>query len=199
MSTPPTLLDLVGVETAPHRLADSTVLIIDAQAEYTSGRMPLAGVDAALDETAKLLARARAAGRPVVHIRHQGGAGTIFDPDGPTFAFLPQAVPLDGEPVVIKKAINGFADTDLDAVLKKLDTKSLIVGGFMTHMCISTTVRAAVDLGYESTIVGGACATRDLPDGSGGVVPAADLQRASLAALADRFAVIVDSVDDLAG
>ncbi len=197
MSQPPTLLDLVGVEVSPHAVADSTILMIDAQQEYVSGRMPLPGVAAALDECAGLLDRARAAGRPIVHVKHQGPAGSIFDPAGPTFQIVAQVAPREGEPVVVKQAINGFAGTNLDDVLKELGTSSLIVAGFMTHMCISTTIRAAVDLGYGCTIVGRACATRDLPDGAGGVVEAAALHRAELAALADRFAVVVDTAGDL--
>jgi nicotinamidase-related amidase len=68
----------------------------------------------------------------------------------------------------------------------------LIIAGFATHMCISATTRSALDHGYVSTVVAAACATRDLPDALGkGVVPAAEVQRATLAALADRFATIV--------
>lgn len=58
-------------------------------------------------------------------------------------------------------------------------------------MCVSATVRAALDLGYRTTLVAAATATRDLPDPAGGVVTADALQRAELAALADRFAVVV--------
>ncbi len=56
-------------------------------------------------------------------------------------------------------------------------------------MCVSSTVRAALDLGYRCSVVAGACATRDPPDGTGGVI-ADQLQRAELAALADRFATV---------
>lgn len=56
----------------------------------------------------------------------------------------------------------------------------------MTHNCVSSRACAARDLGYD-----GATATRDLPDGKGGIDPASVLQTASLAALADRVAVVV--------
>jgi hypothetical protein len=57
--------------------------------------------------------------------------------------------------------------------------------------------RAARDLGYVPTIVAAATATRDLPDGKGGVVPAATLQTASLAELADRTAWVVQKEQDI--
>jgi hypothetical protein len=46
-------------------------------------------------------------------------------------------------------------------------------------------------------VVAAATATRDLPDGKGGVVSAAALQTASLAALADRNAVLVQAERDI--
>ncbi len=75
--------------------------------------------------------------------------------------------------------------------------KKLIVMGFMTHMCVSTTVRAAIEHGYFTTLVSGACATRDLPDGFGGVISVQDVHRANIAALGDRFAVVVRGADEL--
>jgi hypothetical protein len=58
-------------------------------------------------------------------------------------------------------------------------------------------VRAALDLGYGSTVVASACATRDLPAASGGVVPAAVLHEAELAALSDRFAMIAREASEV--
>ena len=69
----------------------------------------------------------------------------------------------------------------------------------MTHMCVSSTVRAALDLGIACTVVDKACATRDLPDGEGGAVTAPDLHRAELAALSDRFAMIAKDSEALTG
>jgi nicotinamidase-related amidase len=88
-----------------------------------------------------------------------------------------------------------FARTTLAETLRKLGRNHLIVVGFMTHMCVSTTVRAALDYGYRCTVVAAACGTPDLPDGGG--VPAAVVHRANLAALADRFARVVETVDEI--
>ncbi len=38
----------------------------------------------------------------------------------------------------------------------------MIICGMMTHMCVDTTVRAAMDYGYSVKVVGDACATMDL-------------------------------------
>ena len=62
----------------------------------------------------------------------------------------------------------------------------------MTHMCVEATARAAIDLGLKATVVASGTATRNLPDPlTGATVPATEVQRNALAALADRFATIV--------
>ncbi len=199
MSDPKTLLDMAGAPNRPQRLADSAVVMIDAQLEYVTGRLPLTGVGPALEVGAELLAAARGAGRPVIHVQHRGQGDGLFGPDSGFFAIAPQAAPVAEEPVVEKVVPNAFADGALDATLKGLGVSKIIIGGFMTHLCVSTTARAALDLGYGCSVLAPACATRDLPDGQGGVVAAADIHRIELVALADRFATIATAVSQLTG
>jgi nicotinamidase-related amidase len=198
MTQPKTLLEMAGASPAPVPLAEAAVLVIDAQREYLDGKLALPGIRPALAEVRRLVALARGRGRPVIHVRHVGRPGGLFDPTGPGGAIVDDAAPVPGEAVVEKKLPNAFAGTDLDARLRGLGVNKLIVVGFMTHMCVSSTVRAALDFGYSCTVVAGGCATRDLPDGAGGAVPAAVLHRAELAALADRFATVVRDCDGLA-
>ncbi len=193
MSEPQTLLAMAGAPAAPPALSESAVVMIDAQREYLDGRLPLVGATAALDEAARLLTLARQAARPVIHVRHRGKVGGLFDPETTAYAIAEPVLPVGGEPVVTKTLPNSFAGTELAELLSGQGIKNLLVAGFMTHMCVSSTLRAATDLGYRSAVIAGACATRDLPDGRGGVVPAAELQRAELAALGDRFAVVVET------
>ena len=83
-----------------------------------------------------------------------------------------------------------FLETDLDAYLKSLKVDTLIVCGMMTHMCVDTTVRAAMDYGYQVKLVADACATRDL-ELNGETLPAETVQKAFIAALDGVFATIV--------
>ena len=197
MSQPKTLLEMAGADMTPNALSDSTLVLIDCQMEYVTGAVPLPGVDDALAEAGKVLARARAAAAPVVHIVHQGQAGGAFDLDGEGGQIAPQVAQSGDETIIRKGLPNAFAGTTLHDKLQELESKNLIFVGFMTHMCVSASVRAALDLGYRSTLVSGAAATRDLPTPSGGVIDAASLHDASLAAIADRFAIIVKSADQL--
>jgi nicotinamidase-related amidase len=48
---------------------------------------------------------------------------------------------------------SGFANTDLDLLLKKHRIGKLIVIGLIAHTCVEATVRFAAELGYEVTVV----------------------------------------------
>jgi nicotinamidase-related amidase len=196
MSTPKTLLEMSGADLRPAPLAQSTLVIIDAQNEYLDGKLALPGIAPAIDALGRLLAKARAAGAGVVHVQHKGRAGGFFDIDAHGGAIIDQVRPAGTESVVTKPLPNAFAGTDLDAKLKQLGRTQLVIAGFMTHMCVSSTARAALDLGYKTTVTADAAATRDLPDPMGGVIAAEAMHRAALAELADRFAIVA-AVDQI--
>jgi nicotinamidase-related amidase len=194
--TAKTLLQMAGVNPAPAKLSEAAVVIIDAQNEYVTGKLPLAGVDAALTQIAALLAAARAAKAPVIHIAQRGRPGGLFDPESPSFKFAAQAAAQPGETVIEKPLPNAFAKTTLHDALQATGKKALVIAGFMTHMCVSATARSAVDHGYGVTIASDAVATRSLPDPLGGAdLPAGEVHRAALAELADRFATIARVAD----
>jgi ureidoacrylate peracid hydrolase len=48
---------------------------------------------------------------------------------------------------------SGFANTDLDLLLKKHGIHQLIVTGLIAHTCLEATVRYGAELGYEVTVV----------------------------------------------
>jgi len=195
-AAPRTLLEIAGASPRPASLADSVLVIIDAQNEYVDGGLPLAGIGEAIAETARLLAAARAAGTPVIHIVQHSAAGRpVFDPQTRFAEIVPELTPAAGEEVIPKRLPNAFAGTPLadrlGSIAAATGRKSVLLAGFMTHMCVSATARAALDLGIPTTVVAAATATRDIPSPLGGVVPAATVHETALAELADRFATVV--------
>jgi nicotinamidase-related amidase len=48
---------------------------------------------------------------------------------------------------------SGFANTDLDLLLKKHGIHQLIVIGLIAHTCVEATVRYAAELGYEAIVL----------------------------------------------
>ncbi|MDT5179442.1 MAG: hypothetical protein QOJ95_3640, partial [Mycobacterium sp.] len=143
-----------------------------------------------LDEAAALLDRARSAGIPIIHVQHDDGPGSLYDVEGESGAIVARVAPREGEPVVVKQYPNSFVQTDFDEKLKAVGAGNLVIAGFMTHMCVNSTARGAFNHGYAPTVVAAATATRSLPGLGDAVVAADSLQAASLAALADLFAVV---------
>jgi nicotinamidase-related amidase len=169
--------------------------MIDLQNTYTRGVMELENVQSALDQAAELLDRARSAGTPVIHIMHDGGAGTPYDVHDEIGQIVDRVAPRAGEPVVVKSFPNAFTDTDLDERLAP--GSNLILAGFMTHMCVNSTARGAFSLGHHPAVVASTTATRALPGIDGSIVSAAALQAASLAAVADLFGIVVAKPADI--
>lgn len=193
LGVPQTLFALAGVKEEPASFADAVLVIVDTQYEYIDGALPLGGVEDAITEIARLLAHARTLGTAVIHVVHRG-AGVLFNPTSHGFGIVEALHPRNEETIIEKQRVSAFVGTDLEKTIRRSAGK-MILAGFMTHTCISSTARSARDLGIAPTVVASATATRDLPDGKGGVIGAAVLQAASLAILSDRIAVVVDSAE----
>lgn len=192
----PTLRSLLALPDTPQALSKSALVLIDCQNTYREGIMQLEGVEPALKECAALLKRAREAGAPVIHIQHDAGEGTPYDTKAPIGTIADVVAPVAGEKVITKAYPSSFEQTDLDAELKRLGVTDLVLAGFMTHVCVNSTARAAFNHGYRATVVANATATRALPNpANGGVVPADAVHDAALAGLADIFAIVVPSGD----
>ena len=199
MAEPNTLRALSGLPMTPAGLDESVLVMIDCQNTYTHGVMELEGVQAALDEAATLLDRARSAGIPVIHVQHDDGAGSLYDIHGESGAIVDRVAPREDEPIVVKNYPNAFVQTELEERLASLGVQNLVLAGFMTHMCVNSTARGAFNLGYAPTVVAAATATRALPGLEQDPVPASAIQAASLAAIADLFAVVVPRATDIPG
>jgi nicotinamidase-related amidase len=139
-----------------------------------------AGVIAAAGE---LLKQARERALPIVHVR------VAFRPDyadllanAPIFLdvarigavcegswgaeFYAGLAPIAGDArefTVTHKRINGFYDSPLETILRAIGARRLVIAGVATHSVVESTVRHAVDMGYEVAVAANACAAGD-PD-----------------------------------
>jgi nicotinamidase-related amidase len=197
MTAAKTLLQLAGADLSLPKLSDACLVLIDLQNEYVAGPIALPEANAAITSAGRLLARARSSGTAVFHVAHKGRSGGLFDRAAERGAIVDALAPRAGEPVMEKELPNAFAGTDLQARLTATGRKNIILAGLMTHMCISSTARAALDLGFRVTIDAASCATRDLPDGRGGTIAAATIHDVALVELSDRFAIIARDSDAL--
>ncbi len=104
--------------------------------------------------------------------------------------------PQDDEKLITKYTPNAFVNTDLLDYLKSKNITELVFIGMMTHMCIDASVRAAKDYGFECTVIGDACATKDL-EINGNQVKAKDVHNAFLSGLSFYYAGIINTKEYL--
>ncbi|HEG1825461.1 TPA: isochorismatase family protein [Enterobacter cloacae] len=200
-----TIRAMTGATATSSLSASQTALIVvDIQNEYYAGKdfrgqMVIPDGDKVLKNSQKLVSYAHQKRMPVYFVRHVAPKDSPLFAEGSVYAKFHQDLQPSARDAIITKATpSSFVGTDLDAQLKKKGIKKVIVIGLMTHMCISSTARDAVPLGYNVIIPEDATATRDLDDGQGGVVDHKALQRAALAGVADVFAEIMTTKDVMA-
>ena len=198
MSNPSTLLELAGGEFDTLDWSNCAIVFIDYQNEYVDGAMPLGQAGSKATANARLLLdKARKQDVPIFHIAHHGeDNGNVFDPLSANVAIVDELKPMDGEKIITKKHPNAFHDTQLQALISATGKKQIIFAGFMSHMCVSSSVRAAFDLGFDNFVCHDACATRALPSVKREGISAEVMHDTAMAALQDRFAALV-ATDDL--
>jgi nicotinamidase-related amidase len=137
----------------------TALVIIDVQNGILQGLDPeragdtAAALDAVVARLRALIARARESAVPVIYVQHEGSPGHRLEPGGPGWEIRPEIAPAPGEPVVRKRACDAFFETTLASHLATLGADRLVVAGCMTQYCVDTTVRRAVTLGYDVTLV----------------------------------------------
>lgn len=125
-----------------------------------------ADLEAALHNIALVLAGCREAGIRPIHVGiqsllpeaedtgplHKAG-GMLYPPGSCDSAFLPQAAPVAGEIVLTKTCSGIHVGTHIDQVLRNLGIRKVLVVGFYTDQCISSSVRDLADIGYQVSLV----------------------------------------------
>jgi ureidoacrylate peracid hydrolase len=154
----------------------TAVLVVDMQNAFIDPKGSLArmGVPVArntrpIPHVQAVLAAARAAKVPVVHLRFVlrddfadlGVLGRKFPPlrelghcaaGSWDAAFYPGMEPRPGEPVVDKNRFSGFFGTDLDTLLRCLRVDTVVVTGVATNVCVESTVRDAFQRDYRVVV-----------------------------------------------
>lgn len=139
-----------------------------------------------------LLDKWRELGLPIYHIRHSS-----TNPDSPLhssksgFDFIDGLEPQNTEVGIVKSVNSAFIGTDLDEKLKDRDISALVIAGMTTNHCISTTVRMAGNLGYDTTLVSDASATFDRIGVNGEKFDSELIHQTTLANLRDEFAKVI--------
>ncbi|HWM70005.1 MAG TPA: isochorismatase family cysteine hydrolase [Steroidobacteraceae bacterium] len=143
---------------------------------------------AVIPQVRRLLLTARAVGVPVIHTREghrpdlsdlsvvkyrrAARAGAPIGSSGPLgrllvrgeagHAIIEELAPLGDETVIDKPGFGAFYATDLELILRTAGIASITLAGVTTDICVHSTLREAVDRGFDCTTVADACAAGDV-------------------------------------
>ncbi|WP_212785141.1 cysteine hydrolase family protein [Ferrigenium kumadai] len=176
----------------------TALILVDVQKGFDA---PQWGVRNNLDaekNISLLLEKWRESGKQIIHIQHRSTEpDSPLRPDRPSFEFKPEAMPEPGEVVFRKNTNSAFIGTSLETYLREHGISSLVIVGFTTDHCVSTTTRMAGNLGYSVILVSDATATFDRNDINGVNIPAHEIQRIHLASLNREFCKVLITAEVL--
>jgi nicotinamidase-related amidase len=144
------------------------------------------------ENAAKLLMLWREKGLPVFHIQHcSSNPVSPLQKKLPGNEFKDSVKPLGNEVVITKNVNSAFIGTNLKDILDKEAIRQLVIVGLTTDHCISTTVRMAGNLGFDSYVASDATATFNKKGMNGQNYPAELIHETALASLNKEFATVV--------
>jgi len=128
----------------------------------------------AVARTAEVLAAARRTTITVIHVQNAWREGhpdvnpyTPWQADAKAagrstegtwgIEFVEALAPVEGELVVRKRAVSGFAGTELDRLLRVRDISTLVIAGVVTNFAAEGTARDASDRGYRVIVLADCC------------------------------------------
>ena len=195
------------------RLENPALLIVDMQNDFVRVGAPLEVPDArkTVANIAGLATRFRAIGAPVIYTRFlarqeedllwlwspqctdetrccwRGTSRRYEDASGELECtdIIAELAPIGDEPIIDKYGYGSFHATELDATLRALGVRSLVLTGTVSQICVEETGREAFHHGYRTTMVA---------DGVSSFAP--DLQAATLKNFAMKFGW-VSTADDV--
>jgi len=159
------------------------LLVIDVQNEYFSGMLPITHPHGHLSNILRAMDTAAAHAIPRVVVQH-----TFLEPDKPFFQrgtpewnLHPEILQRPHDLYIEKHLPGSFTGTTLEPWLRQQAIETVVIAGYMTHMCCDTTAREAVHRGFCVEFLSDATGTLPLKN-TAGEVKAEELQRAILCA-----------------
>ncbi|HEX6720888.1 MAG TPA: isochorismatase family protein [Burkholderiaceae bacterium] len=103
-----------------------------------------------IENVSRAVERARSEAVPVIWVQH---SNQELPKGSSQWRWVPELVPAEGEALVHKKYNSSFEQTSLDSELASLGATHIVLAGAATNWCIRATAYAALDRGYDLTLV----------------------------------------------
>jgi len=142
---------LLGRAELPEEPCRAALLVVDAQNIWVlRDSMLTVDGDPLLGRIEAALARFRECAVPIIFIKDTSWATVV---SSEKLAFPREIRPNEGEPIVRKRFPNAFKETELDATLRAVGVRHLVISGLGSDACVKASVEGAIALGYEVTIL----------------------------------------------
>ena len=140
----------------------------------------------------RLLDHWRSNGWPVLYVKHDEQTPTSsYYVHGPWNGIKKDVAPIKGETVIIKQENCAFIGTELDAILKGMQVKRLVLTGVVIHNSMDATVRAGKALGYSIILPSDATTAVPVVGPNGKRWDAKTVHELTLAILGDEYADVM--------
>ena len=197
---------------------NTALLVIDMSLDFLADGAPFETQEGRqmMPKLIKLIRRCREIELPIIYINHvhhpgakdMGTLGKRF----PTIRqgkalragsegvqIWPEIAPQAGDIVMEKIRQSGFMYTRLEATLKELEVKNILVAGVATGACVECTARDAVARDYSVIVLSDVTSASGLPDLGWGEVDSDTLQRVFLTNFAYHFGNVASTNELLNG
>lgn len=128
-----------------------------------------------ISNVSKMVEKARAKGIPVIWVQHSHAEEIPYGSD--EWQWVPELAPTAGEKRVYKQYNSSFEQTELENMLAELSVTHVVLVGAASNWCIRSTAYAALDRGYDLTLIKDAHSTESMEFEDGIVVEAAHIIR----------------------
>ena len=145
------------------------LVIVDVQVGVVSEAWDAPRV---IKNVARTVERARDQGVPVIWVQH---ASDDLVYGSAQWQWVPELVPAENETLIHKKFNSSFEQTKLEDELAQLGATHITLAGAMTNWCIRATAYAALERGYDLTLVNDAHTTANTDLGNGKVIEASGI------------------------
>lgn len=135
--------------------AGKALPVIDVQNDVVSDAWRRGEV---IENINSLVAKARESETPVIWVQH---SDPYMEIGSEAWQIVPELHPLESEPTVQKNFRSSFEETTLDQTLADLGICHLYISGAQTDNCVRHTSHAALERGYDVTLVEDAHTTSD--------------------------------------
>lgn len=145
------------------------LVVVDVQVGVMAGSWEAPRV---IQNIALAVRRAREGRVPVIWVQHDSDD---LPRDSAVWQLVPELTPAAGEARVCKRFPSSFEETDLEAHLASVGATHIVLAGAQTNWCIRATAYAALDRGYDLTLLKDAHTTESIDLGNGSVVEASSI------------------------